>query len=64
MLRAAADLDVPMAGVRLAYRRSYFRQMLDSAGNQNESPVPRDPRVRLLEMMDGSASVIIEGRRT
>ena len=53
-----------MAGVRLAYRRSYFRQMLDSAGNQNESPVPRDPRVRLLEMMDGSASVIIEGRRT
>ncbi len=51
-----------MAGVTLAYRMGYFRQILDPAGNQSESPVPWDPRDRLLEMMDGSASVIIEGR--
>ncbi len=62
MLRSAADLDVPLVGVTLAYRKGYFRQVLDTVGNQSESPVPWDPGTRLLEMMDGSASVIVEGR--
>jgi starch phosphorylase len=38
-LRAAADLGLPMIGVTLLHRKGYFRQRLDGAGNQSESPV-------------------------
>ena len=37
-LRAAADMSVPMVGVTLLYRKGYFRQRLDGAGVQTESP--------------------------
>src|SRR5881227_893699 len=37
-LRAAADLGLPVVGVTLLHREGYFRQRLDSAGNQIESP--------------------------
>lgn len=52
-LRSAADLGLPMVGVTLIYRKGYFRQHLDSQGNQTESPAswipeeilqPLDPR--------------------
>src|SRR3979411_150744 len=39
-LRAAADLGVPLVGVSLVHRLGYFRQHLDSDGNQTESPDP------------------------
>ena len=41
-LRAAGDLGLPMIGVTLLHRKGYFRQRLDPAGNQTESPAPWD----------------------
>lgn len=38
MLRAAADGQVPMAGVSLLYRKGYFHQKLDLQGTQSEEP--------------------------
>jgi starch phosphorylase len=61
MLRSAADLEVPMAGVTLVHHHGYFRQRLDSNGNQSEEPEPWDPH-RRTEPMEPRASVVIEGR--
>ncbi|OGW90910.1 MAG: alpha-glucan phosphorylase [Omnitrophica bacterium RIFCSPHIGHO2_02_FULL_63_14] len=61
LLRTAADLQVPMVGVGLCYRKGHFRQRIDGEGWQQESPVawtvedhlrPAAPRV----------TVTIEGR--
>ena len=41
-LRAAADLGLPMIGITLLHRKGYFRQRLDAAGNQSESPASWD----------------------
>jgi starch phosphorylase len=38
MLRSAADLALPMAGVTLLHRQGYFHQQLDAKGQQSESP--------------------------
>jgi starch phosphorylase len=38
ILKGAADLGVPMAGITLLYRKGYFRQTIDSEGWQHESP--------------------------
>src|ERR1700732_4082939 len=47
MLRSAADLELPMVAVTLAYRKGYFRQRLDAEGNQTEEPDPWDPQTVL-----------------
>jgi starch phosphorylase len=60
-LRAAADLGVPMIGMTLLYRKGYFRQHLDSNGNQSESPSEWSPE-KILEAMEPRAAVTIEGR--
>jgi glycogen phosphorylase len=60
-LRSAADLGVPVVAVTLAYRKGYFRQSLDSAGNQIEQPQLWDPEQSLAEVKD-HVSVEIEGR--
>jgi starch phosphorylase len=60
-LRAAADFGIPMVGVTLLYRKGYFRQHLDEAGNQTESPVEWSPEHRL-EPVTQRAIVHIEGR--
>jgi starch phosphorylase len=39
-LRAAADLGLPMIGVTLLHSNGYFRQRLDTSGNQSEDPAP------------------------
>jgi starch phosphorylase len=62
MLRSAADLGVPMAGVTLVYRRGYFRQCLDATGNQTEEPAVWHPEDSL-EQMEPRATVEIEGRQ-
>ncbi len=36
MLRSAADLQAPLIGVTLLYRKGYFKQKLDGEGNQQE----------------------------
>ena len=60
-LRSAADLGVPVIAVTLLYRKGYFRQQLDSSGNQSEQPVYWNP-AQMLEEMSGRAQVTIEGR--
>ena len=61
MLRAAADLDVPVAGVTLLHRQGYFLQRLDPEGNQTELPATWRPEDRL-EPLEPRATVMIEGR--
>jgi starch phosphorylase len=39
MVRAAADLQLPMVAVTLLHRKGYFRQGLDRSGWQTEEPV-------------------------
>jgi starch phosphorylase len=60
-LKSAADLRVPIVGVSLLFRKGYFRQELDAAGRQRESPADWDP-ARFLESLSAVAEVSIEGR--
>jgi starch phosphorylase len=60
-LRAAADLDFPIIGITLLNRKGYFRQHLDSQGDQTETPVSWNPG-KFLEQLEVRASVTIEGR--
>ncbi|MFZ5447973.1 MAG: alpha-glucan family phosphorylase [Thermodesulfobacteriota bacterium] len=61
-LRSAADLGLPMAGVTLVYRQGYFRQHLDSQGNQSESPDSWTPEA-ILKPMEPQVTITIEGRQ-
>lgn len=60
-LRAAADLGIPMVGVTLLYRKGYFRQHLDGAGGQSESPAAWVPEA-MLEPLSVRVTVSVEGR--
>ena len=60
-LRAAADLGLPMIGITLIHRKGYFRQRLDAAGNQTESPARWDFE-QTLEAMVPRVFVPISGR--
>src|SRR5262245_57627496 len=59
-LRAAADLGLPMVAVTLLHRKGYFRQHLDAAGNQSESPVVWLPE-EVLEPLRPRVTVTIAG---
>jgi starch phosphorylase len=61
MIRAAADLRVPVTAVSLLYRRGYLRQRLDDDGIQYEEPVTWNVDEYLHEM-PVRVSVTIEGR--
>jgi glycogen phosphorylase len=61
MLRAAADLGLPMVGVTLLHRKGYFRQRLDADGNQREEPVQWSPEAHLLRE-PVLAELTIDGR--
>lgn len=50
VIRAAADIELPMAGVSLLHRKGYFRQHLDTYGNQTESPAEWSPE-QFLEVL-------------
>ncbi len=56
-LRSAADTGSPMVAVSLAHRCGYFRQYLDSNGQQTESDVPWHPETMLT---DAGAAVTIQ----
>jgi glycogen phosphorylase len=60
-LRAAADLGLPMAAVTLLHRKGYFRQHLDAAGNQSETPTVWMPE-EVLEPLSPRVTVTIAGR--
>jgi starch phosphorylase len=61
MVRAAADLKVPMVAVTLLHRKGYFYQRLDDAGRQLEEPVHWAVDDFLTELGE-RAEVSIEGR--
>jgi len=61
MLRAAADLDVPLMGVSLLHRHGYFKQSLDDHGTQQEAAEEWNPEDWLTEMPQ-HAAVWVEGR--
>ncbi len=60
-LRSAADLGAPLVAVTLVYRKGYFRQILDRAGNQSEQPQNWRPE-NALKQMEGRVTVEVEGR--
>lgn len=62
MLRAGADLGVPMVGVTLLHRKGYFRQHLDESGKQTETPAEWHPE-EFLEALPVQAAVTVEGRK-
>ena len=61
MLRSAADLELPMIAISLAYRNGYFRQRLDHDGNQIEEPDPWQPET-VLPAVEAAFSIRIEDR--
>src|SRR6202162_5841146 len=61
MLRSAADLELPMVAISLAYRNGYFRQRLDQGGNQSEEPDPWQPET-VLPSVEVAFTVRIEDR--
>jgi glycogen phosphorylase len=61
MLRAAADLRVPMVGVTLVHRLGYLDQELDTAGWQTERPAPWTPEAWATPL-PARVSLQLEGR--
>ncbi|HLH36349.1 MAG TPA: alpha-glucan family phosphorylase [Alloacidobacterium sp.] len=61
MLRACADLHVPVVGVSMLWRKGYFEQVLDSTGRQRELPVNFKPGLPLRPLAP-HVEVSIEGR--
>ena len=62
ILKGAADLGVPMAGITLLYRKGYFRQTIDPEGWQQESPEEWKPEQGLY-LLPNEVSVEV-GNRT
>ena len=61
MLRAAADLRVPMVGVTLVHRHGYLDQELDESGSQTERPAPWTPEAWATPL-EPRVSLQLEGR--
>lgn len=61
MLRAAADLRVPMVGVTLVHRHGYLDQDLDETGAQTERPDPWTPEAWATPLAP-RVSLQLEGR--
>jgi len=60
-IRSAADMSVPLVAVSLVHRKGYFRQRLDSVGNQREEPVDW-PVAERLAAVEARVAVEIENR--
>ena len=61
LLRSGADLDVPIMGITLLYKKGYIKQKIDSEGNQieeNETWMPE----KFLKKLPNKISVKIRGR--
>ena len=61
MLRACADLSVPVVGVSILWRKGYFDQVLDERGRQLERPVQFVPH-QPLSLLPARVQVEVEGR--
>src|SRR3954467_14177297 len=62
VLRAAADLELPMLGITLVDRQGYFHQVLDEAGRQSEKPEPWQPE-NVLELAEPTITVALNNRK-
>ena len=62
VLRAAADLELPMTGVTLVHRQGYFHQQLDDGGRQTERPDTWDPEA-FLELVEPTVTISLSNRR-
>jgi starch phosphorylase len=60
-LKSASDLNLPVVGVSLLYRKGYFRQTLSDEGWQHEEPVDWDPAEHMA-LQAPKVKVRIEGR--
>src|SRR5205085_6534907 len=57
-LKSASDLNLPLIGVGLVYRRGYFHQTIDADGMQHEEYPPMNPQdsgFRLAVAANGAA---------
>ncbi len=61
ILKSAADLGVPMAGVTLLYKKGYFVQEFNQDDWQKEKPVVWDP-AKELTMLPNRVKITIQGR--
>ncbi|MBQ9432989.1 MAG: glycogen/starch/alpha-glucan phosphorylase, partial [Synergistaceae bacterium] len=61
ILKSAADLGVPMAGVTLLYRKGYFVQEFNQDDWQKEKPVVWDPS-KELTLLPNKVTVTMLGR--
>jgi len=61
IVKASADLKLPMVALTLASRKGYFRQKITEAGEQRELPDEWDPSKSLV-LMPNQVTVTIEGR--
>jgi starch phosphorylase len=62
VLRAAADLELPMTGVTLVHRQGYFHQVLDPTGYQSHRPEFWQPEA-VLEPVEPLISLSLHNRR-
>ena len=60
-IRSASDLKVPLVAVTLVSNKGYFRQSLDTSGNQTEQIEEWDPS-RLMTLLQQEVSVKIQDR--
>lgn len=60
-LRSAADLDIPMVGVSLLYKKGYFKQKIDEIGNQSEENESWSPE-KYMTRLSKKIKVKIRGR--
>ncbi|HII91508.1 MAG TPA: alpha-glucan family phosphorylase, partial [Methanosarcina sp.] len=60
-IRSAADLNIPLVAVTLVSNKGYFRQILDSSGNQIEHTEEWNP-AQFMTLLPEEASVRIQNR--
>ena len=61
VLRAAADMDLPLVAVTLVHREGYFRQIIED-GSQSEAPASWKPEERL-SAVDKTVTIELEGKQ-
>ncbi len=61
-LRTMADMEIPVIGITLLYKKGYFKQKLDEDGNQTEENIDWDPS-EVLTPLDKTITIKIEERK-
>lgn len=61
-IKSSADLGLPMVAISLLYRKGYFKQEINAAGEQVENPVIWDPSNKLKLLPQKIILREIEGR--